>query len=79
MRTTRQINRKKSVKLTDEQRELVRRCLFGPFKKEWYGEDGFLDNSDRRIAEYLGVPVICISPITSRLVAKHFKESFNNK
>ena len=71
--------RRKAVRLTDEQKELVRRYLFGPFKKEWYDEDGVLDNSDRRIAEDLGVPLRCISPLTSKLTEKHFKENVNNK
>ena len=40
---------------TEEQKELVWRMFFGPYKEEWRDANGIVDNKDTTIAERTGL------------------------
>ena len=53
--------------LSDKAKELIHRMLFGEYEPEWFNSDGVVENSDRAIAERLGVPTRVVRNFTTRL------------
>ena len=69
--------KEKSPILTNEQKEMIRRYLFGPFKREWYDKKGILDNRDTTIAEDLNLSLYSVRAYTSKITNKHFNNIGN--
>jgi hypothetical protein len=65
--------RPKTLNLTDEQKELVYQMFFGPYREEWK-ENGIVENSEKVIAERLGVPFKAVYNEIEKLVNAHFKK-----
>ena len=60
--------------LTYEDKEIIRTMFWGPYKEEWKDKEGVVDNSDRAIANRLGMDFRVVGAFTARDTIKHFKQ-----
>ena len=58
--------------LSDEEREVIWRMFFGPYKDEWKDGNGIVQNSDRDIAERLNIPITVVAQFIIARLDKHF-------
>ena len=61
------------VFLTNEEKELIYRMVFGKYEKEWF-VDGVVDNRDSTIARRLNKPLTCVSRHIGVIVRNHFRK-----
>jgi hypothetical protein len=62
---------KPSASLSDAQKETIKEMFLGPYKKEWKGFNGIVDNTDSAIAERLGITMTLVSAHTERICKEH--------
>ena len=63
----------KATELSQEDKETIRRFIFGPFLEEWRDPvTGQISNGDATIAERIGKSVAVVGAYTSAIVEEHF-------
>jgi hypothetical protein len=63
--------------LNPEQKDIIKRMIFGPYEPEWKNSKGIIMNSDREIGVLLNIKTSTISGHTSHIVEKHFERVIN--
>lgn len=64
--------RKDAYFISDENKQLIKEMLFGPYRNEWRDSSGIVINDDITISERLGIPRKTIANFTSELDRIHF-------
>jgi len=65
-------------RIREEEIQMIKRYLLGPFEPEWYDDEGVLNNSIERIAEDLGITEAMVGKYSTEILNKHFKNIGND-